>query len=209
MAADFDDLFFYPLHAPSTDSSSSSILDVALTAEEAVVREGYLLVWIVTTVLGIGAMVYQCRRLRILLRERRSRRQQQCDQPNTFHSTDTALDTDDLIVVEQHHLQELERERADHVRLTNELKAATKMQSTVRAQLHQLKSALSMMQQQRQQQQTTRNQASRNEPVRPEATRELDETTTKTTIPTIMTNKKRVRKPLVKPSIEAISKKSD
>ena len=208
MAADFDSLFFYPLHAPPTDSSSSSILDVELTAEETVVLEGYLLVWIVTTVLGIGAMVYQCRRLRILLRERRLERQQQRDQPNTFHTADTALDADDLIVVEQHNLQELERERADHVRLTNELKAATKMQSTVRAQLHQLKSALSTMQQQ--QQQTTRDQASRNEPVRPEARRELDETTTTTTtVPTIITNKKRVRKPLVKPSIEAISKKSD
>ena len=101
---------------------------------------GYLLVWIVTTVVGVGAMVHQCRRLGILLRERRLQRQQQCDQPNTFHSADTALDTDDLIVVEQHHLQDLERERADHVRLTNELKAATKMQSTVREQLHQLKS---------------------------------------------------------------------
>ena len=88
-------------------------------------------------------MVYQCRRLRILLRERRLQRQQHRDQPNSFHNADTTLDADDLIVVEQHNLQELERERADHVRLTNELKAATKMQSTIRAQLHQLESELS------------------------------------------------------------------
>ena len=138
---------------------------------------GYLLVWIVTTVVGVGAMVHQCRRLRILLRERRLQRQQQRDQPDTFRSADTALDTGDLIVVEQHHLQDLERERADHVRLTNELKAATKMQSTIRAQLHQLKSELSTMQQQQQQQQKqqgTRSRASRNVPAGPEAGRYVD-----------------------------------